>query len=102
MAVWDVKPFVMKSRLFKVYNGCHHGYEHNLLKGCWSPCGDYIASGSGDRSVVVFEVKSGEIKYKLPGHKGCVNEVDWFGNVIASCGSDKVSFLGEIDLDEVR
>jgi Prp8 binding protein len=49
--------------------------EKNLLRASWDPQGTKIVAGSGDRSVVIWETNSGKLLYKLPGHKGAVNDV---------------------------
>ena len=36
-----------------------------------------MASGSGDRFVYVWDTTSRRVLYKLPGHAGSVNEVDF-------------------------
>ncbi|KAI9000016.1 WD40-repeat-containing domain protein [Gaertneriomyces semiglobifer] len=101
--VWDIKPFSPSpTRLMKILEGAPHGFEKNLLRPCWSPDGDFVACGSGDRSVVVWDWASGRIVYKLPGHKGVVNEVDWAQNVIASGSNDRTVFLGEVNVEEVK
>lgn len=51
---------------------------------------------------MVFNAASGRTVYKLPGHKGCVNQVDWSGNVLASCSSDGTLFVGELNVNEVK
>ena len=45
----------------------------------------------------VWEQDSQALKYRLPGHKGAVHEVDFhpLEPIIGSCGSDKVIYLGE-------
>ncbi|KAI8620824.1 WD repeat protein 57 [Chytriomyces sp. MP71] len=95
--VWDIKPFASGSRMLKIFEGAPHGLEKHLLKPCWSSDGDFVAAGSADRSVVVWEVASKRIVYKLPGHKGCVTEVDWHPTepILLSCSNDKTLFLGE-------
>ena len=76
--VWDVKPFsAVAGRLVQVLQGAPHGVDKNLLRPCWSTDGTQCASGAADRTVVVWDAKSGKILYKLPGHRGTVNEVDW-------------------------
>ncbi|KAJ3347171.1 U5 small nuclear ribonucleoprotein [Entophlyctis luteolus] len=103
--VWDVKPFAPTSnRLLKVFEGAAHGLEKHLLKPCWSTDGDFIAAGSADRSVIVWDANTRRIVYKLPGHKGCVTEVDWHPKepVILSASNDKTLFLGEVNPAEVK
>ena len=101
--IWDIKPFVVGgNREFKSLEGAPHGFERNLIRPCWSPQGDFIACGSGDRSVLVWHIAKGRTVYKLPGHKGCVNEVAWAGNVLASASNDKNIFLGELNVNEVK
>jgi Prp8 binding protein len=99
---WNIKPFSPSSRLLNTFHGAPHGFEKNLIRPCWSPDSDFVAVGSGDRSVVVWNASTGNIAYKLPGHKGCVNQVDWYGNVLASGASDGHIFLGELNLSEVK
>nr|KAJ3423144.1 U5 small nuclear ribonucleoprotein [Polyrhizophydium stewartii] len=81
--------------------GAPHGFEKNLIRPCWSPDSQFVATGSGDRSVVVWDVSSESIVYKLPGHKGCVNDVDWSDAILASASSDKTLFVGELNTSEV-
>ena len=42
---------------------------------------------------------AGNIVYKLPGHLGSVNDVDFHSvePIILSCGSDKQIYLGEFE-----
>ena len=44
------------------------------------------------------QVASKRILYKLPGHSGSVNEVDFHPTqpIIGSCANDKSIYLGEI------
>ncbi len=84
------------------FEGAPHGFEKNLLRPCWSPDEEFIAAGSADRSVVVWSIPRQRIVYKLPGHKGCVNEVDWAGTVLSSASNDHNIFLGELNTIEVK
>ena len=86
------------TRCVKQFTGHTHTYEKMLLKCNWSPDGTRVTAGSGDSAVCVWDVQSGGILYKLPGHKGSVNEVDFHPNepVIGSASSDKMLFLGEL------
>ncbi|TPX75336.1 hypothetical protein CcCBS67573_g03378 [Chytriomyces confervae] len=104
--VWDIKPFAAGSagRMLKSFEGAPHGLEKHLLKPCWSSDGEFIAAGSADRSVVVWDANLNRIVYKLPGHKGCVTEVDWHPTepIILSASNDKTLFLGEVNPAEVK
>ncbi|KAI9486792.1 MAG: U5 small nuclear ribonucleoprotein 40 kDa protein [Benjaminiella poitrasii] len=96
--LWDIKPFAPADRCLKIFEGAPHGYEKNLIRPCWSTDGSQIACGSADRSVVIWEVSSRKILYKLPGHKGCVNDVDWHPKepIVMSASTDKTLYLGEV------
>ncbi|KGO39206.1 hypothetical protein PEX1_093190 [Penicillium expansum] len=96
---WDIRPFAPANRQVKTYDGAPVGLEKNLIRASWDPKGDKIAAGSGDRSVVVWETKTGKLLYKLPGHKGTVNDVRFSPNdepIIVSCSSDRNLVLGEL------
>ena len=103
---WDIRPFAPTNR-----------QEKNLIRASWDPKGEKIAAGSGDRSVVVWEAKTGKLLYKLPGHKGTVNDVRFSPNdepiseyipclqakptisnmvTVVSCSSDRNLILGEL------
>lgn len=75
--LWDVRPFAPQERCVKIFIGHMHNFEKNLLRVSWSPQDDRIAAGSADKFVYVWDVNSQRILYKLPGHTGCVNEVDF-------------------------
>lgn len=72
---WDIRPFAPSNRHVRTYDGAPVGLEKNLIRASWDPKGEKIAAGSGDRSVVVWDVRTGKLLYKLPGHKGTVNDV---------------------------
>jgi Prp8 binding protein len=72
---WDIRPFAPANRHLRTFDGAPTGLEKNLLKATWDPNGQKIAAGSGDRSVVVWDANNGRLLYKLPGHKGAVNDV---------------------------
>lgn len=96
--VWDVKPFSeLETRMVRCYVGATHNFEKNLLKCCWSSDNSLISAGSADRTVNVWDVKSGDMKHRLGGHKGSVNETSINGNLIASCSSDKTIIVGKIE-----
>ena len=51
------------------------------------------------RNVYVWDVNTRKIVYKLPGHLGSVNDVDFhkIEPIILSAGSDKQIYLGEFE-----
>jgi len=96
---WDVRPYVgQRQRQMAVYVGAQHDFQKQLLRCSWSPDGSRISAGSADRFVYIWETHSGRILYKLPGHSGCVNDVDFHPTepIIASCSNDKCIFVGEL------
>ncbi|KAF9281971.1 hypothetical protein BGZ68_006296 [Mortierella alpina] len=98
--IWDVKPFsATGNRMLKTFEGAPHGFEKNLIRPAWSKDGSMIGVGSGDRTMVIWDALTRKILYKLPGHKGCVNEVDFHPKepIVVSCSTDKTMFLGEIN-----
>jgi Prp8 binding protein len=96
---WDIRPFAPEDRAMKTYDGAPTGLEKNLIKASWSPKGDRICAGSGDRTVVVWDTRTGKLQYKLPGHKGTVNDVRFSPDgepVIVSASTDRNLMLGEL------
>jgi Prp8 binding protein len=78
LRLWDIRPFsTIPNRQLGTYNGAPHTSDKSLIKPCFSADGKYIASGAGDRTVVIWDRDSAEILYKLPGHKGTVTQVAW-------------------------
>lgn len=75
--IWDVRPFSSGQRCVKTLTGHQHNFEKNLLKCAWSPDGRRVTCGSSDRFTYVWDVTSKNIVYKLPGHQGSVNAVDF-------------------------
>jgi len=98
---WDVRPFVTTSasgRHEGTFVGHLHDIQQNLLKCAWSPDGQRIGAGSADRLVYVWDVASSRVSYKLPGHAGTVNEIDFHPTepIIMSVSDDRNIYLGEI------
>ncbi|GAB1599403.1 U5 small nuclear ribonucleoprotein 40 kDa protein-like [Argonauta hians] len=96
--IWDIRPFAPQERCVKLFQGHQHSFEKNLLRCSWSTDGRKISAGSGDRFVYIWDTGTRQILYKLPGHTGSVNEVDFHPNepIVMSCSSDKKIYLGEI------
>ncbi|OQV03907.1 WD domain-containing protein [Cladophialophora immunda] len=72
---WDIRPFAPVDRAVQTYDGAPSGFEKNLIRASWNPQGDKICAGAGDRTVVIWDTASAKLLYKLPGHKGTVNDV---------------------------
>ncbi|KAL7266312.1 hypothetical protein RUND412_011148, partial [Rhizina undulata] len=90
---WDIRAFAPSNRMINTYDGAPAGIEKNLIRASWSPSGDRIGAGSGDGSVAVWEVETRKLLYKLPGHRGTVNDMRFSPNasepIIVSGSSDK-------------
>ncbi|XP_053959028.1 U5 small nuclear ribonucleoprotein 40 kDa protein [Anastrepha ludens] len=99
LRIWDIRPYVPSERCVKIFQGHQHNFEKNLLRCCWSPDGSKISAGSADRHVYIWDTTSRRILYKLPGHNGSVNDVDFHPKepLILSASSDKTLYLGEIE-----
>ena len=99
LRTWDLRPFAPPERCTRVFQGHVHGFDKNLLRCAWSADGRHVSCGSADRFVNVWEVETRDIIFKLPGHKGTVNDVAFHPSapVIASAGSDGRVYLGELE-----
>ncbi|KAF8513863.1 WD40-repeat-containing domain protein [Gautieria morchelliformis] len=100
--IHDVRPFSpLPTRVHRVLQGAPAGFENTLLRGAWSKDdgGNRVALGGADRTVCIWEVESGKILYKLPGHKGTVSCVDFHPKepIILTGSKDTTLLLGELD-----
>ncbi|KAI0034346.1 WD40 repeat-like protein [Vararia minispora EC-137] len=100
--IHDVRPFsAAPNRIHRVLSGAPAGFEHTLLRGGWSreDGGRRVALGGADRTVTIWDVDSGRILYKLPGHKGTVTSVDFHPRepIILTGSKDATMLLGEIE-----
>lgn len=100
LRIWDVRPYAPSDRCLKVFSGHTHNFEKvllflkiyvyfililikfyfyrkNLLRCAWSPDGSKVSAGSADRFVYIWDANTRRILYKLPGHNGSVNDVDF-------------------------
>ena len=95
---WDIRPYAPSERCVQLFTGHAHNFEKNLLRCSWSPDGSKVAAGSAERNVCVWDVVRCNLLYKLPGHAGSVNDVQFHPKepIIMSCSSDKQIYLGEI------
>ena len=94
MRTWDIRPFAPAERHLRTYDGAPTGMEKNLLRASWDSKGQKIVAGSGDRSVVIWEASSGKLLYKLPGHKGAVNDVGFSPSEDSIGKSEAMVFTG--------
>lgn len=97
--VWDIRPYCSTDRCKAILQGHTHNFEKNLLRCRWSKDGQMIAAGSADRFVYVWDFHTKKILYKLPGHTGSVNDIDFhpLEPIILSASSDKTLYIGELD-----
>ncbi|KAI5117555.1 hypothetical protein M0805_004468 [Coniferiporia weirii] len=100
--VHDVRPFSpTPSRVHRTLLGAPAGFEQTLLRGAWSKDdgGGRVAVGGADRMVCIWDVESGKILYKLPGHKGTVTAVDFHPKepIILTGSKDSNMLLGELE-----
>ena len=72
---WDIRPFAPADRSLRSYAGAPMGLEKNLIRASWDIKGQRICCGCGDATAVVWDATSAKLLYKLPGHKGTVNDV---------------------------
>ncbi|KAF9000249.1 U5 snRNP complex subunit [Cyathus striatus] len=100
--IHDVRPFSPSpNRIHRVLHGAPAGFENTLLRGAWSKDDDgrRVSVGGADRMVCIWEVDSGKLLYKLPGHKGTVTAVDFHPKepIILTGSKDGTMLLGEIE-----
>ena len=86
---------VMNSPEF-VFNVGHAAWVNSV---CYSPDGKYIASGSDDKTVKIWEVETGRELRTLRGHSYDVNSVCYSpdGKYIASGSDDKTIKIWEAE-----
>jgi WD40 repeat protein len=70
----------------------------------WSPDGRWIATGSGDSSVRVWDARAGQLEARLVGHTGAVITVDWASDSrrLVSGGGDGTARVWEFSDTESR
>ncbi|KAJ1847067.1 hypothetical protein IWW55_006195 [Coemansia sp. RSA 2706] len=97
--LWDLRPYSkLLNRCERVFTGAPHGFEMNLIRPAFDKDEMMVASGSADRTLTIWGLRSGEIRYKLPGHKGCVTQADFHPRepVVLSGSVDRSMFVGEL------
>lgn len=91
-------PLSSNGRQLKIFTGSSHNFEKNLLKCGWSGNDKFITAGSADRTINIWIAETGQLKHRLGGHTGSVNETSLHpsGQLIASCSSDSSVCVGEL------
>eukprot|EP01084_Bolivina_argentea_P284176 486928_1 len=59
-----------QNRIVRVIKGIQHNHERLLIKANFAKNDTKICTGSADRMAYIFDVETGKMEYKLPGHKG--------------------------------
>ncbi|CAD8214948.1 unnamed protein product [Paramecium pentaurelia] len=74
------------------------GHSNCVNSACISPDGNTLASGSGDQSILLWDVKTEQQKAKLDGHSDCINSVCFSpdGNIFASSSWDNSIRLWDV------
>ncbi|CAG9466312.1 unnamed protein product [Pedinophyceae sp. YPF-701] len=100
LRMWDMRPYAPKNRCVKIFSGHQHSFEKNLLRCAWSSDGAHVTCGSADGMVSVWSVPTRKLLYRLPGHKGSVNDVAFHPKepILGSASSDRSIYLGELSL----
>lgn len=96
--LWNIQPFAPANRLIRSLEGAPQSFEKNLHRAAWSADGQRVGAGSGDRTVVIWDVGTGLMGWKLPGHTGSVNDVTFSPTepIIASASTDRKIIVGEL------
>ncbi|CAD8142193.1 unnamed protein product [Paramecium pentaurelia] len=81
-----------------------HGYCDCVKTVCFSPDGNTLASGSADKSIRLWDVKTGQQKAKLQIHRGSVWSVGFSpnGNTLASVDGNGTVILWDIKTRKKR
>lgn len=98
---YDCKNFVpegISRARSHVYDGAPSGMENLPLKIDIAPDGSLIASGSADKTVTIWDLKTRQILNKLAGHEGTVIDVAFHPTEkwMVSCSTDKNVILRQI------
>ncbi len=77
----------------------HHSGPIFALK--WNPRGTYIVTGGVDKTAIVWDVGSGEVRQQFSFHRAPTLDVDWQNNnTFASCSTDKLIHVCRVGNDK--
>lgn len=67
------------------------GHAKHLSTIAWSPDGKYIATGSEDAAIIIWDANTGREIKTILGHKATITGLDWSpdGRYLASCALDQ-------------
>lgn len=98
LRIWDIRSGVPKGkRLTKTMSGHSQGSEKTLIRGCWSRDGLYVACGSIDKCVYIWDTATRKIVQRLGGHTGSVTQVSMGdNNFMASSSNDRTIIVSQL------
>ena len=98
-----INKMVAKNNLLYDFPKILTGHTDAVYSIACSPDGKYIASGSWDKTVRVWNVDLGTLAYTLTGHNQPVYSVAWSpdGNFIASGSSDKTIRVWDVQTQQI-
>ncbi|KAL3655249.1 Transducin (beta)-like 1 X-linked receptor 1 [Castilleja foliolosa] len=63
----------------------------------WNKKGDFLLSGSVDKTAIVWDVKTGECRQQFEFHSAPALDLDWRNNVsFATCSTDSMIYVCKV------
>lgn len=63
----------------------------------WNKSGNYLLSGSVDKTAIIWDAKTGEVKQQFEFHSAPTLDVDWKSDTcFATCSTDKMIYVCEL------
>src|SRR6266516_615038 len=78
------------------------GHADEINQIAWSPDGRILASGSKDKTIRLWDAKTGEARRTLKGHSDSILSVAWSpdGRILASGSADKTIRLWDAQMGQ--
>ena len=92
IALWDIRTPRTVARY------CSHVNKRENISCSFSPCVQYLSTGSEDKSARIIDIRTGKELVKLLGHKDVVSSVAFnpLSPQLATCSYDgQIKFYGE-------